>query len=240
MSDIFTTTPPTEPGWYWVRICTKCRARPMERLKHNWLYDDTPNGRCATTEELIGLGYQFGPRIPSPLVCAELNWSPDRALPDASSDGLTGPRSYMFGIDCSVADLVAFFEREHQKLQAETDAYHAQQKGRYTLADVHGVYFSNEHRSWIDANGRSRPIEELEESACESISWMMGRILSRNSVGLTGEQTNHPMCDSAALARDWEKASRALETLLKQLSDAAEPGENGPESSAKNVAVSPR
>ena len=187
MSELFTTTPPTEPGWYWVRQENREPATVQlidpSRTCPRWLFD---YNRWDYTHRLVEQGYKFGPRIPSPELCVELDRKPT-----------------------------------------------------YTLADVHGVDFSNERRSWIDANGRARPIEQIEASARELISGMMERMLDGKPV-VTEEQAKefHAMIEEARPSM--VMLPSGFTVCVRGEFPQIELSENEPESEAKNVAVSPR
>ena len=161
MSELFTTTPPTEPGWYWVRK-RDCEPLVAELYVYggvgNWQLDDTVDDHAT----MIRNGYQFGPRVPSPELCAELNRSPERAQPTSESGEFTGPRSHMIGGSYSVAALNAFLKREYEKLCERVAADRAQKQNKYTLADVHGIYHDGEKCMWADKHGVYREMGELE------------------------------------------------------------------------------
>lgn len=83
MSDeLFTSTPPTEPGWYWIKSFNNDvpEVREICRMKYGelFLFADDLNGpeskgfdiNKPLTYHLRKANVQYGPRVPSPEVCA--------------------------------------------------------------------------------------------------------------------------------------------------------------------------
>jgi len=77
MTDVYTSTPPTEHGWFWVRINDAGSIR-KECIEHGtagwWLHDQWWTG-----QELVNNGISFGPRIPSAKLIA---FNAARSQPD--------------------------------------------------------------------------------------------------------------------------------------------------------------
>lgn len=59
-AEIWSTTPPTEDGWYWVRSSFGVE-NPFQLKGHEWCVA----GYWRPISELAEAGYQFGPRIPT-------------------------------------------------------------------------------------------------------------------------------------------------------------------------------
>lgn len=67
MSELFTKTPPTEPGWYWLRDGTgePWIARLFSERKSGWYIAEHSYGDDFPVE-LMPETFMYGPRIPSP------------------------------------------------------------------------------------------------------------------------------------------------------------------------------
>ena len=57
-AEIWSTTPPSEDGWYWVKR-GGC-VRPGSRHRFGWVV----GGEMIYNQEVESRGFQFGPRIP--------------------------------------------------------------------------------------------------------------------------------------------------------------------------------
>ena len=75
MSNIYRDDPPTEPGWYWVRPRVGRREYVAERNPDGiW---DISCGSAYATDVTAAEVVQFGPRVPDPLKCAEIERGSD-------------------------------------------------------------------------------------------------------------------------------------------------------------------
>lgn len=66
MSEVYSKTPPTEPGWYWLRhgnyeCVRRFQQHEQDITTRQWVFGDY----IATSSDLIDDGYEFGPRVPS-------------------------------------------------------------------------------------------------------------------------------------------------------------------------------
>jgi hypothetical protein len=78
-TELFTKTPPTESGWYWLQ--DNEGNKEVAELDPDWGWDIGDSEMCvwrAATDranrlsEMVEWGYVFGPRIPSLQECAEV------------------------------------------------------------------------------------------------------------------------------------------------------------------------
>lgn len=71
---VYRDEPPTEPGSYWCRV-----RNGMESVFY--IGDEEPRIRTCmgwfSTEQIRDIGFQFGPRVPDPLTCAEIERGSD-------------------------------------------------------------------------------------------------------------------------------------------------------------------
>ena len=75
MSELFTKTPPTEPGWYWLRDGTgePWIARLFRESNGDWWIAEHSYGDDFPVE-LMPEPFMYGPRILSPEQLAEMTW----------------------------------------------------------------------------------------------------------------------------------------------------------------------